>query len=155
MCPRTERPILAVALAMALASGLVIDPATAHGLAAAAPAGLSRADDTLEYLESRGLDELSVRRLEELARATEGEMRAAHLERLATLVARMLDDDVRAATGQPPLRDHRTSRAAPGGEPQRRRARPAHAGPGRNAPTPSASPGHRAQTRSPAGAIVP
>lgn len=92
MCPRTERPILAVALAMALASGLVIDPATAHGLVAAAPTGLLRADDTLEYLESRGLDELSVRRLEELARATEGEMRAAHLERLATLVARMLDE---------------------------------------------------------------
>jgi hypothetical protein len=102
MCPRTERPILAIALAMALASDLGL----AAAAVAAAPAGLARADDTLEYLESRGLDELSVRRLEELARAAEGDVRAAHLERLATLVARMLDE-----SAEGPAQDRLLARA--------------------------------------------
>lgn len=83
MCPRTDGFIPSFAALLA-AAALLAGPGVA-----ASPA---RADDTLEYLDARGLDELSVRRLEDLARASEGEVRAGHLERLAVLVARMLDE---------------------------------------------------------------
>ncbi|MEY3141808.1 MAG: hypothetical protein RLY21_301 [Planctomycetota bacterium] len=58
--------------------------------ALAAPA-VARADDLLEYLESRGLDTLAAQRLQDLARTATPEDRAQYLDRLADLLSRLLD----------------------------------------------------------------
>lgn len=50
-----------------------------------------RADEVLEYLDSHGLDALAAMRLEELAKAATGEEKGQLLDRLADLLARMLD----------------------------------------------------------------
>jgi len=52
----------------------------------------ARADELLEYLESRGLDSLAAMRIEDLAAAAQGDERAQLLDRLADLFARMLDE---------------------------------------------------------------
>jgi len=87
MCPRTD-PRIAACRAIAVATAAAVAAAAFAPSAAAMPRA---PDETLEYLEARGLDELAARRLEDLARTADGESRAAHLERLASLLARMLD----------------------------------------------------------------
>ena len=60
----------------------------------AAPA---RADELLEYLDTRGLDALAALRIEELASAATGDEKAQLLDRMADLYARMLDNTTEPA----------------------------------------------------------
>jgi hypothetical protein len=81
MCPRNE-PVRILARIAALAAAL--------SAWMAAPSA-ARADDLLEYLESRGLDALAAQRLEDLSRTANADDRAQYLDRLADLFTRMLD----------------------------------------------------------------
>lgn len=85
MCPRgrASRNISALLRPLALATLLLAPPALD-----------ARADELLDYLEARGLDTLAARRLEDLARAASGDERTQHLDRLAALFARLLDESV-------------------------------------------------------------
>ncbi len=81
MCLRSDpsaRPLARLLLALALVAG--------GARASAAP------DDTLDYLEARGLDALAALRLESLAEGATGDLRNGYLERLADLYARLLDE---------------------------------------------------------------
>ena len=66
----------------------------AAGVLAIAPRAAEAAplpDETLDFLEARGLDALAALKLEALAEGATGEVRNGYLERLADLYARLLE----------------------------------------------------------------
>ena len=73
------------------ARGVLLASLLASLLALSAATSPARADELLDYLESRGLDSLAAMRLEDLAARAAGDERAQLLDRLAELFARMLD----------------------------------------------------------------